>query len=549
MFDELDLDRITDEYARGVIGQLLNAVEDLVAANRALQEENRRLRAEVHRLTGGQGPPRFGGKPRPAASPDYSSEAERRVPQTWTKRSKRRTLRIDREQVLERDPATLPPDAQFKGYEAVVVQDVLLRPETVCFHKAKWYSPATGQTYLAPVPAGYEGAFGPGIKALTLAWYFAGEMSEPKIRAVWASVGVEISAGQVSNLLIQHQESFHAEARAVLGAGLGSSPWQHLDDTATRVNGQNQYCHVLCNPLYTAYQTTAAKDRQTVLDVLQGGAPRRFLLNAAAEAWLGQTGVARWVREAIARLPHDQGWTAAELDALLATHLPRLGPQQARWVRDALAVAAYQAQTAWPVVDLLVVDDAPQWTGVTPHLALCWIHEGRHYKQLSPAIALHRRRLDRFLTRFWRYYAQLRAYQAAPAAAARVRLRAGFDRLFATQTGYHALDDRIAKTRAKRTELLHVLAHPEVPLHNNPAELGARRRVRKRDVSFGPRTATGTRAWDTFMTLVATTAKLGLSFYTYVRDRITAAHQIPPLDQVIQDRAPTLQLARSWQPS
>jgi hypothetical protein len=32
-----------------------------------------------------------------------------------------------------------------------------------------------------------------------------------------------------------------------------------------------------------------------------------------------------------------------------------------------------------------------------------------------------------------------------------------------------------------------VLEHPELPLHNNPAELGARQRVRKRHISFGPR--------------------------------------------------------------
>jgi hypothetical protein len=549
MFDELDLDRITDEYARGVIGQLLNAVEELVAANRALQTEIQQLRAEVQRLKGEQGPPHIPGNTRRPAPADYSSEAERHVPEPWTKRPKRSTLRIDREQVLEVDPATLPPDAQFKGYAAVVVQDVVLQTDTVCFHKAKWYSPTTGQTYLAPVPAGYAGEFGPGIKALTLAWYFAGEMSEPKIREVWASVGVQISAGQVSNLLIQHQERFHGEAQAVLAAGLRSSPWQHLDDTPTRVNGQNHACHVLCNPLYTAYQTTAAKDRPTVLDVLQGGAPRRFLLNAEAETWLADTGVARWVREAVARLPREQGWTAAELDTLLATHLPGLGPQQARWVRDALAVAAYHAQTAWPVVDLLVCDDAPQWAGVTAQLALCWIHEGRHYKKLWPEIVTHRRHLDAFLTRFWAYYGELRAYRAAPTVADRERLATAFDELFATHTGYHALDDRIAKTRAKREALLQVLAHPEVPLHNNPAELGARRRVRKRDVSFGPRTPTGAQAWDTFMTLVATTQKLGLSFYAYVRDRLTAADHVPPLAELIAARAPALQLGRSWQPA
>jgi hypothetical protein len=429
-----------------------------------------------------------------------------------------------------------------------VVQDLLLRPDTVCFHKAKWYSPTTGQSYLAPVPVGYEGEFGPGIKALTLAWYFAGEMSEPKIRDVFASVGIQISAGQVSNLLIQHQEPFHAEAAAVLAAGLRSSPWQHLDDTPTRVNGQNHACHVLCNPLYTAYQTTAAKDRPTVLDVLQGGAPRRYVLNAEAEAWLAQTGVARWVREQVGRLPRDQVWTAAERDTLLATHLPALGPQQTRWVHDALAVAAYHARTDWPVVQLLVVDDAPQWNGVTAELALCWIHEGRHYKKLWPEIAAHRALLDDVLTRFWTYYGELRAYREAPTVADRTRLAAAFEDLFATRTGYHALDDRLAKTRAKRDALLQVLAHPEVPLHNNPAELGARRRVRKRDVSFGPRTATGARAWDTFMTLVATTQKLGVSFYTYVRDRLTAAHQMPGLDALITARAPVLRLDRSWLP-
>ena len=154
MFEHLELGRITDEYARDVIGQLLNAVEELVAANRALREENQQLRAEIQRLKGEQGPPQIRGNTRPAAAADYSSEAERQIPQTWTKRPKRPHLRIDREQVLEVAAATLPTDAQFKGYAAVVVQDVVLRTETVCFHKAKWYSPTTGQTYLAPVPAG-----------------------------------------------------------------------------------------------------------------------------------------------------------------------------------------------------------------------------------------------------------------------------------------------------------------------------------------------------------------------------------------------------------
>ena len=66
-------------------------------------------------------------------------------------------------------------------------------------------------------------------------------------------MGVQISDGQVSNLLIKDQAAFHAEKDALYQAGLASSPWQHLDDTSTRVNGHNGHCHIVCNPLYTTY--------------------------------------------------------------------------------------------------------------------------------------------------------------------------------------------------------------------------------------------------------------------------------------------------------
>ena len=118
--------------------------------------------------------------------------------------------------------------------------------------------------------------------------------------------------------------------------------------------------------------------------------------------------------------------------------------------------------------------------------ALCWVHDGRHYKKLRPRVAIHHKALRTFLEDYWAYYHALRAYQEAPAATERARLEVRFDTLFATVTDYDALDDRIAKTRANRTELLQVLAHPELPLHNNAAELGCRARVRRRDVSFAP---------------------------------------------------------------
>jgi len=451
--------------------------------------------------------------------------------------------------VVEVDRHGLPPDAVFKGYEDVVVQDIIFRTDNILFHKEKWYAPSQRQSYLAPLPQGYTGQFGPGIKSLALTLYFGGQMSEPKIADLFRSVGVHISDGYLSNLLIKDQGAFHAEKAAVYQAGLASSPWQHVDDTSTRVNGQNSYCHIVCNPLYTAYCTTESKDRLTILDVLTNHRPRRFLVNAEAVGFLEACGLSAIRRQQVAQLPGETLLDAMALQSLLDIHLPGLGPQQRKWIMDATAVAAYHAELEYPVVRLLVCDDAPQFTLVTDELALCWVHEGRHYKKLVPYVSHHRALLEDFVQRFWMYYAQLLAYQTLPTPAEAARLTGEFATLFATVTGYAALDERIAKTRTKQGCLLMVLTHPEIPLHNNPAELGARARVRKRDVSFGPRTREGATAWDTFMTLAGTATKLGVSFYHYIHDRVSGAFQMPSLANLIQERAKDLNLGASWNTS
>ena len=90
---------------------------------------------------------------------------------------------------------------------------------------------------------------------------------------------------------------------------------------------------------------------------------------------------------------------------------------------------------------------------------------------------------------------------------------------------------------ARKDKLLVVLKEPIVPLHNNPAELGARQRVRKRDVSFGPRSESGRVAWDVFMTVAETAKKLSANFYDYVYDRVAEAYDMPALADVIRSRS------------
>jgi hypothetical protein len=547
---QLDLASIADVGARQVIRALLNLVEEQAAEIRALRLEKQQLRDELTRLQGGSGRPKIRPGTPAGGSTDYSSEQERRpAPKTWQKRGKQDRVRIDRTEQVAVDPAVLPADAVFKGYETVVVQDLVLRTDTIAFELEVWYSALERRSYRARRPAGYAGTLGPHLRALVLTLAYAGGMSEHKILELVHSTGIVLSAGTLSNLLTESRAAFTAEAREVLEAGLASGPWQHLDDTSTRVNGAGQYCQILCNPLYTAYQTTPRKDRLTVIDVLRGGRPRAYRFDREADRHLEWLGLSAAARAKLAALPREQELDEAMLTPLLAGPARGLGPKQQHEVREALALAAYLADPTWPVVRTLVCDDAPQFRAITAELALCWIHEGRHYKKLTPYLPQPRAALASILARFWDYYRELLAYRDHPTPADRARLDAGFDALFGTETGYQALDQRLALTREKKPELLLVLDHPELPLHNNPAELGARQRVRKRDVSFGPRSLAGSAAWDTFMTLAATTRKLGLDFAAYLRDRFTHAGQVPPLADLITARAAQLALGSSWAPA
>ena len=533
----LDLASIGAVGTRQAIRALLNLVEELAAENRALRTELAQVKDELARWKGGSGRPKI--PPGAGGSTDYSSEQERRpAPKTWQKRGKQDRLRIDRTERLTVDPTTLPSDAVFQGYETVVVQDLVLRTDTVGFEQEVWYSPSERRSYRARRPAGYEGTFGPHLKALVVTLASAGGMSETKLLELVQSTGIVLSAGTLSNLLTDGRTTVTDEAREVLRAGLGSTPYQHLDATTPRVDGDGWSCQILCNDLYTAYQTTPGKDRRTIVEVLRGGRPTAYRYDREAERHLAFLGLSASAQARVhAAIPREHVLDEVALTALLEGPLARLGPRQREQVREALAVAAYLADPDWPVVRTLVCDDAPQFRGITEELALCWIHEGRHFKQLTPWLPQPRAALADILDRFWTYYRDLLAFRDHPTAEERARLDARFDALFGTVTGYADLDRRLALTRDKKPELLLVLEHPELPLHNNPAELGARQRVRKRDVSFGPRSPAGSAAWDTFMTLAATTRKLGLDFAAFLIDRFTRAGQIPPLADLITARA------------
>ena len=446
MLTGFDPQTINDlEGARTAISMLLNLIEEMQSENQALRADNASLRDEIQRLKGEQGRPDIKPNKKKKPSSNHSSEKERRQAKKWRKSKKNQQLRIDRVERLRINPRELPADAVYKGTTQTIIQDLRIRSDTVCFVKEKYYSPSQRRTITAPLPEGYGGQFGPGVRSLVITLHYAGGMTEPKLREFLGQCGIVISSGQLSNLLVKKHEPWHSEKEAVWRAGLSSTNWQHLDDTATRVDGENQHCHVMCNPFYTAYFTRASKDRLTLIELLQGTKRPQFLLTPKTPAFLKVFATPRWAQDKIQRWPQNQLLEKTQLRELLNRDVASLNQQQQARILEAAALTAYHAQASTPIIPILVSDDASQFQHLTREHALCWVHEGRHYKKLTPVVALHRQKLEAFLKDFWGFYHQLRAYQQEPTAVSAEQLEARFDELFVTVTGYDQLDKRIAK--------------------------------------------------------------------------------------------------------
>jgi len=491
---ELHLDPPTAEVLR----RLLNHIELLTAELNDLRAENQRLRDEIARLKGEQGKPTIqaNSAPKPGTAPEPRQPSRSRSgAASGTAPPRKERIKIDREHVITLDRSRLPADVEHRGYRDVVVQNLLFQTDTVRYRLERLYANSTGQLYEASLPAALQGqSFGSELQAFVLMLYFELRVPEEKILHVLQAQGLVISAGQISNILIQkHLGRFAEERKAVLRAGLQTTSYQHIDDTGARVAGVNHYFSTLCNPYYSSFFTHRHKNADTVAG----------LLSCLEE-------------------PAASKGSPCTVSGVEAQPSPEPRPELAEAPKE---LGDY--------VPILISDDAPQFRHQTDYQGLCWVHEERHYKKLHPFFAVHQKLVEDFRTDIWDYYDRLQAYAAAPTEALKQELSAAFDVLFSRTTGYEALDQRTARTRQKKAELLLVLDFPEVPLENNEAERALREYVIKRKISNGTRTAEGTQAWEVFLSLSDTCRKNGVNFYHYVRDRISNAYQMPALDSLV----------------
>jgi hypothetical protein len=186
--------------------------------------------------------------------------------------------------------------------------------------------------------------------------------------------------------------------------------------------------------------------------------------------------------------------------------------------------------------DLAIISDDAGQFNVFLH-ALCWIHAERTLVKLIGFNDEHKASLEAVRHQVWEFYQLLKQYKAAPTSLLKQELMERFDAIFTQTTCFASLNHALLRLHRNKQELLLVLERPDVPLHNNLSEQDVREPVKVRGIRGPTRSDEGRRLRDTFASLKATCNKLGLSFYEYLKDRLSAHPKLPRLSDLMRTKA------------
>jgi hypothetical protein len=489
-------------------------------------DEIEALKEDIKRLKNHKGKPDIKPSQMDKGKPqDKDSSSKKRAGSE--KRDKNATLTIHEEKIISVN--NIPVGSRFKGYQNYVVQDLVIHTKNIRYRLERWQFP-DGSNHVASLPtdiAGYH--FGPTLRSFIDYQYHHQYVTQPLLWEQLGDYGVDISSGELNNLLTENKEVFHQEKIDILPAGLAASSYIHVDDTGARHQGKNGYCTHIGNELFAWFESTGSKSRINFLELLLMGSPE-YEINTECLDYMKRH-----------KLPSDPLCLLKEADDKKFVtgddwerHLDVLGiktPRHRQIATEGALVGNILSKGFF--VDLTIMSDDAGQFNIFQHI-LCWIHAERKINELVPLHDAHTKDIEHIRSLFWAIYALLKEYKLAPNVELKKDIENKFDVMCATKTSYQLLNNVLKRLSKNKAELLLVLHHPHLPLHNNLSESDIREYVKKRKISGSTRSENGRRCRDTFASLKKTCRKLKVNFWDYLLDRHSKKIKIPRLPDLIE---------------
>jgi uncharacterized small protein (DUF1192 family) len=491
-----------------------------------LEEKNRILEDEIRRLKGE--------KPKPKITPTNTTELNPPSKKKHEKKSKKSKLEIDQQVELDVDKEELPPDAKFIGKRTIVIQDMIIKRNNIEFTINRYWSDELGKVIEGKMPDEFKGSeFGPSLRSFIIYQYYKNRVPHKKIAEMLFDWGIEISKGTVCNILNNCEEVFSEDLKSARDAAVNKCSQVHIDETGAKFKGIRGYTFGVSNKYFTSFTTGFEKNRWFSVGALLGGT-QGFLINRDSVSFIAKKLKKPKITNYFSKLEGDKIYSREELEELFTDPIfEEINKKQLDIARTACAVGALRSRAIGSPVKFIISDDAPNFVGLVENHQLCWVHEIRKYKLCEVFKRIESETLEKLIEQWRSFYKLMKRFRNNQTRELRMKVRSEFDRICGITTLVKPLDEQLARTKANKKELLLFLKYPQLPLHNNMAEIDIRERVIKRKISMQNRSLEGMKAWDLMLSLASTCRKLNLSFWKYLEDRISMREAIPYLGKVI----------------
>ena len=491
-----------------------------------LEEKNRQLEDEIRRLKGE--------KPKPQIKPTNTKDLNPPLKKKHQKKSKKADLEVDEQIELDVDKEDLPPGAKFMGKRTIIIQDMIIKRNNIEFIINRYWSEELGKVIEAQIPEEFKGSeFGPTLRSFIIYQYYKNRVPHEKIIDMLSDWKIEISKGTVCNVLNNQPEIFAEDLQSARDAALKKCSQVHIDETGAKFKGIRAYTFGVSNQFFTSYTTAFEKNRWMAVSALLGGR-QSYLVTRDAIGFIAKKLKKPKITNYLSRLESEKIYSRAELEKLFADSVfKEINKKQLDIVRTACAIGALRSRLIGSPVKFIISDDAPNFVGLLNNHQLCWVHEIRKYKLCEVFKKIESETLEKLVDQWRAFYKLMKRFKNNQTRELRMKVRSEFDRICDIKTLVKPLDEQLERTKENKTNLLMFLKYPQLPLHNNMAEIDLRERVIKRKISLQNRSLQGMMAWDLMLSLASTCRKVNLSFWKYLEDRISMKESIPYLGRVI----------------
>lgn len=489
-----------------------------------LKQTVQELKDEINRLKKMPKRPKFrpqGGKPTDrSGKPGGSSKGKENRPYRNRAEKKREELRIK--------PENLPEGSKFKGFQNYAVQELEIIPKEIIYKLEVWEAP-DGSIRRGVLPKEVAGKhFGSEVRALIHNLYSVG-VTQPALFKLINESGLDISEGQIHNLLVKESEGYEETREEILKAGLEEAPYIRTDDTGAKHNHKSEYCTHIGGKYFAYYKTTASKSRANFLTILLQG-KEGYTVNEAFIWHLFQAGVSDDTLNMFENIQGKRDYKKRRLTHLLN----RLGIENKKLRAQCLeaGLIGFISEKILKPEQILLSDRAGQFA-VFNH-AGCWVHMERPLRKLEVTSPEVEKELSRVRGAIWDLYDKVKDAAFTQDSNSKAEVHELYDKLTAIRSVSPQINQVITSFRNYREELLKALECPELPLHNNDSERDIRGVAKRRNISGSTKSSKGKIFRDGLLTLQQTCARLGISFWGYLNDWF--GKKSINLAQIIRDR-------------